>query len=211
MKSTATPYEAYPLDWPEGYQRTPSYQRKRSQFKGTIASGRDKLKEEVRRLGGTELIISSDIPLNQNGDLRADYARFKMNSPGVAIYFKRKGKQVALCCDQYDNVWENLIALAKGIEAIRGMDRWGISDFLDKTFSGFAALPPADYKAPWWESFGYSEKPGKDKAEIVRSKYRELVKIHHPDTGGSIDKFQQIASDYAEAVEYFNNHNQIKN
>ena len=43
---------AYPLYWPDGWERTPSYRRAWSKFKSTFAVARDELITEVERRRG---------------------------------------------------------------------------------------------------------------------------------------------------------------
>ncbi|MGN6478311.1 MAG: hypothetical protein ACTHKV_13885, partial [Flavipsychrobacter sp.] len=178
--TTGQMIEAYPLHWPMAYTRTPAYKRKNSQFKNTLGAARDFLKSEVRKLGATNLIISTNIPTKQNGDLYADYSRYKLDDPGVAIYFNYNGKEVALCCDQYGRVWENIQALAKAIEAIRGLERWGVSDFLDRAFTGFQQLPESTTgEQNIWEVLGLDSKP--ESSIVVHQAYKSKAKTVHPD------------------------------
>ena len=195
--------EAYPLHWPFDYKRTPYYNRKRSQFKNTISGARDGLKEEVRRLGGKDLIISTNIPLKQNGDLRAVFGRFKIEDPGVAIFFKWNKKDVSMCCDQYSNVWENLIALQKAIEAIRGLERWGVSEFLERAFTGFQALPEStSSESKIWETLGLTSKPAT--FSQVEAAYKTMAFKVHPDRpDGSTSKFQELQEAYRLAIQLF--------
>jgi hypothetical protein len=200
---TGTLIEAYPLHWPSGYERTAAGRRKHSQFKNTLGSARDFLKDEVRRIGGKNLIISTNIPTKQNGDLYADYARYKLEDPGVAVYFKYNDKDVALCCDQYERVWENVQALAKAIEALRGLERWGVSDFLDRAFTGFKALPATTLQEKdIWEVLGLSGKP--ESTIIIHQAYKQQAKKVHPDAGGSEEDFHLLQEAYRMALNFFN-------
>lgn len=53
-------------------------------------------------------------------------------------------------------------------------------------------------KEPFWcRILGVS--PDATKSEI-KTKYRELAKIHHPDAGGDPDKFREISNAYEEAI-----------
>lgn len=195
--------EAYPLTWPIGYKRTADYNRHRSQFKQTMERAQRFMRDEVARIGGTDLIVSSNIPVRNDGMLYADYMRRKIDDPGVAIYFKMKGRDVVMCCDQYSQVWENVYALGKGIEALRGMDRWGVSEFLERAFTGFTALPEfttADIKSSW-ETLGLSAKPAD--IGIVHSAYKTLAKKAHPDMGGSADGFDELNKAYQQALSQY--------
>jgi hypothetical protein len=187
--------DAFPLSWPVGYAR--SSKRISSNFKQSMDRAQRFLGDEIQRLGGTGLIVSTNLPIRKDGGIYADYLDKLIDDPGVAIYFKHKGKTISMCCDQYRRVWENIYALGKGIEALRGMERWGVSDFLDRAFTGFTALPPANETKQWWELLLI----GKDApADVIRSAYRHLAKKYHPDAElGNTAKFQEIQAAYEQA------------
>jgi hypothetical protein len=197
--------EAYPLCWPLSYSRTIS--RKKSRFKITLGQARDFVKDEVRRLGGTDLVISTNIPIKDNGDLRADWSRYRIDDPGVAVYFSRKnpnGKgQICLCCDTYEWVWENLYAIGRTIEALRQIDRDGVSDFLDRAFTGFKALPEqVESTADIWAALGLQRKP--ESLAEVKEAYRNRLQVVHPDKPtGSTELFHQLQRAYSAAQNFF--------
>lgn len=187
---------SFPLSWPLGYKRTVS--RKSSSFKQSMDRSQQFLREEVRRLGGTGLVVSTNLPVRNDGGIYSAYMDKLIDDPGVAVFFKFKGKAITMCCDQYRRVWENIYALAKGIEALRGMDRWGVSEFLERAFTGFAALPPAQSSVTWYQVL---EVPEKAAAGVIKESYRQLVKTYHPDnlSTGSAEKFVRIQAAYEEA------------
>jgi hypothetical protein len=197
------PKEAYPLCWPAGYKRTPSYRRHASAFKQTMDRAQNFLRDEIKRLGGTGLIVSTNLRLRTDGGIYAADMNKLIDDPGVAIYFKYKGKDVSMCCDQYSRVWENLYALGKGIEALRGMERWGVSEFLDRAFTGFAALP-STVIVPYldvWKALGLPGKPA-TVGEVTEA-YRKQALTVHPDRGGSPDAFNQLQQAYRQALSQF--------
>lgn len=63
--------EAYPLQWPEGWKRTNKPQLSRFgkgiYHKPSIATGKDKILGEVRRLGGKNVVISTNLKLKLDG------------------------------------------------------------------------------------------------------------------------------------------------
>lgn len=185
--------EAYPLCWPPGYHRTPS--RINSNFKQSMEKAQQALRRELSLLKASDLIVSTNLRVRSDGGLyTADLSR-QIEDPGVAIYFRYKKKDVSMCADQYKTVWENIYALAKGIEALRGMERWGVSDFLDRVFTGFAALPPSVSYRPWYLVLGVSRDAD---AESVKATYRQLCKANHPDVGGNKDRMDEILKAYQE-------------
>lgn len=89
---------------------------------------RDELVWEIERLGGRATIISSNIPLRQDG---LPYASAKEpDEPGVAVYFSYRDAPRCFACDQWDRVRDNLQATRKTIEALRGIARWGSGDMI---------------------------------------------------------------------------------
>lgn len=197
--------EAYPLCWPAGYKRTLPGQRIWSKFKQSYDGAQRFLQAELQRLGARDIITSTNLRMRKDGMLYSDELNRRIDDPGVAIYFKYKGKTVSMCCDQYTKVWENLYALGKGIEALRGMERWGVSEFLDRAFTGFTALPSSlivPYRKPWYQVLGFAQPPASiDEAEAA---YKRLAKERHPDMpGGSTEAFQELGSAYKEALNQY--------
>lgn len=195
MNTNNKTIEAYPLTWPIGYERTASNQRKSSPFSVTPGKAYDELNKEVIKIAGYNngLIISSNIPVRKDGFFYKDEAARKIEEPGIAIYFKYKGNQVSLCCDQYLMPVENIWALVKTINALRGIERWGVSDFLNKTFTGFKELPASSC----WSILGIKETQNTD---LIKSVYREKALKLHPDKGGNNDEFTTLSKAYDEAM-----------
>jgi hypothetical protein len=197
--------EQFPLCWPLGYPRTLPSHRISSTFKQSMERSQQFLRAEIQRLGAHSLVISTNIRVRGDGGLySADLAR-RIDDPGVAIYFTYKKQQISMCCDQYHRIWENLYALGKGIEAIRGIERWGISDFLNKAFAGFTALPETSSfnQKSIYEILGLNHRP--ESVEIVRRAYRDKVKIVHPDAeGGSAAAFSEVNKAYKEILSTYN-------
>jgi hypothetical protein len=180
--------EAYPLYWPEDRKRT-KY-REDSRFKTGFGAARNFLVAEIQRMGGSSVIISSNVPLRNDGLPRANQP--EPSDPGVAVYFKYQKKDMVFACDKYRYTRDNVYAIAKTIEAMRGIERWGSSDMMERAFRGFTALPQHASQT-WRYHLGFGEEQPVTVTEID-SAFRELVKKHHPDVGGNADVFQQIVS-----------------
>jgi len=122
-------------------------------------------------------VLSSNLALRNDG---LPYANQRQPSdPGAAVYFQRRGKSLVFACDRWDKVEHNLRAIAKTIEALRGIERWGSSDLMERAFNGFEALPAPEQ---WWQVLGVGQGAGRD--EISRA-YRDKARAAHPDQGGS--------------------------
>ena len=189
--------DAYPLCWPAGQPRTPHYSREEGQFKGKLAQSRDELVDEIDRLlnGRTtayrvDAVISTNMPARKDGGGMLASAS-EPSDPGVAVYFKRKGKQHCIACDRYNRVWKNLKAITKTIEAMRGIERWGSKELLDRAFTGFEALPaPGEGSgANAWKVLGIE--PGSS-SPAIEAAFRALAKQCHPDTGGSSESWHRL-------------------
>lgn len=181
--------EAYPLQWPFGIPRT--RERKKSKFAGpTFVAAVKEIVAEVKRLKGVDTIVSSNVPLRADGLPYGDWQRRTITDPGVAVYFKRNGKPVVLVCDRWLRLEDNAHAIAKSIDAMRGLDRWGVTDILDRTFSGFLQLPAPEGYRPWWEVLGV---PRSSSRQFAESYYKAGLKRAHPDMpGGSHAKMLEL-------------------
>lgn len=188
--------EAYPLQWPIGYPRTPARLREGGKFKTTFSIARDALLKEINRMGGSRPIISSDIPLRYDG-LADGTKKNQVSDPGVAVYFIYQKEQVVFACDKWYSVDDNLQAIRKAIEAFRGLERWGCSDLIKRSFQGMMALPESTSGTEWWQVLGLPKTSSK---EEIRIAYRNLSTIYHPDNGGDSDKFVSLNKAYQQGL-----------
>jgi len=190
--------EAYPLKWPDGWPRTPSHRRENDhRFGGrggiTVGRARDRLMDELRLLGATDIVVSSNVPIRPDGLLYADNKR--LDDPGIAVYFKFKKKPLVMARDAFISVAGNLRTLGLAIEGLRQLERHGGSLMLERAFTGFLAIAPPDWKKPWREVFGI--KP--DWAGDITELYRAKARTRHPDAGGSDTLMAELNVAYEEA------------
>ncbi|MBV7454331.1 DnaJ domain-containing protein [Acidovorax sp. sif1233] len=188
----------YPLTWPEGWKRMPSYQRKRATFKSqgkslTVFDGVQRVLDELERLGvhQDDVIVSTNLQTRLDGLPRSNQGR--PGDPGVCVYWQKSAKEPMRCMavDRYDEVQDNLAAVAATLEAMRSIERHGGAAILDRAFTGFAALPaPAAGQRDWWTVLGLE--PDAD-VEAIRRAHRALAARVHPDRqGGSEALMAQI-------------------
>lgn len=201
--------KAYPLSWPEGWKRTTSrtaaaFSKTREPIRDSqgqqvyqgktrlsVADAVRRLLDELQRMRVHDwnVIISTNVPLRLDGFPRGDQ---EPRDPGAAVYWKQKDGQPMRCMaiDRYTRVADNLAAIAATLEAMRAIERHGGATILDRAFLGFAALPEKASQ-PWREVLGIDPQQSAT-LDLVESRYRALVKVHHPDAGGKEETFLSI-------------------
>lgn len=185
MANTPT---AYPLQWPAGWPRTQYRENWRGQV--TLSAALGDLQREARLLGITSLVLSSNCSLGMTS----------APDPGVVAYGIYEKQQVAIPCDRWTTVAGNVRAIAKTIEAMRGMERWGAKQMIRAMFQGFTALPGATAgQRDWRTVFDLSVHSHINK-DMIMARYRALAADRHPDKpGGSTEAMAElnIAKDQA--------------
>jgi DnaJ domain len=194
----------YPLAWPIGWKRTEPGRRVRAPFSTkrrsqtdswprsealSMSDGIDRLTSELRRLSAGAVVISTNVPIRNDG---LPYATARMpDDPGVAVYFKLQGKDRCLACDRYTRLPDNMAAIAGHIESLRTIERYGVGT-LDQAFAGYTALPsPVAHAIDWRDVLRL--KPDATLADVDDA-YRALARQYHPDMGGSTELMQKITA-----------------
>lgn len=165
-----------PLQWVTHIAR--SKNRSKSNFRNhTIHKSCKIIKTQLGKMGATESIVTSNIPTQTSGFATV---RLQGNSTdvGVSIFFKLNGVQKVIQVDRYVDVNSNLYALAKSVEAIRNLDRWGGVQVMDGVFSGFSALPSPEQVTATAMTYYFDGFVSKEQA---RPQYLEYCKKMHPD------------------------------
>lgn len=187
----ATNVDAYPLSWPVAWPRCQKPEH--SRFQTGLAAARDGLMHELTLLGARDIVISSNAHLLKNGNIAARQPR--LTDAGVAVYFVLDGEQQCIPCDRWILLEDNIQAVRKTVEALRGLDRWGAKEIVSAAFRGFQALP-AGSGGGWWDVLGVA--PNASEIEIEQA-YRAKVRIAHPDVGGDRDQFERVTMAYQQA------------
>lgn len=145
--------ERYPLTWPEGWPRTLRRQTN-ARFKTTFSAAHRNLLSELKRLGASAVVVSSWLPLKNNGEPRAESARMKLTDPGVAVYFTLRARPMVMARDTYTSVHDNLHSIGHAIAHLRGLERHGGAVMMERAFSGFLALPAPGQEEHWSRVMG---------------------------------------------------------
>jgi hypothetical protein len=198
--------DAYPLQWPANFPRTKPEDRQPARFHGggkplTIAAGRDRILSEISvftrvgqsfRIDPDQVVISSDVPLRRDG--KPASGRRMPDDPGVCVYLYLDGKPQNFPCDRWDRVADNMAAIAAHLDAMRGMERWGVGGGTAH-YDGFAQIEHQPERR-WYDVLGCSAQA--THAEIVAA-YRKARAKAHPDRGGSDAEFQEVNDAYVQA------------
>lgn len=202
------PDESYPLSWPISWPRTPRHKISRAKFgvsvqhadrsyrtrdQVTLYVGRERLLDEMKRLGATAVMLSTNIPVRLDG-LPYSKAR-EPDDHGVAVYFRIKGEPRVLACDKWDRVADNMAALAAHVDAVRGQLRWGVGT-LEQAFGGYKALPAMGATKQWHEILGVKEDAP---WPIIEARREALLHVHHPDKGGNGNQAAEINAAFDQA------------
>ena len=190
------PTEAHPLTWPASVKRHPSPQR--SRFSNpSIHGSLNEIRNELRKLGAVNVIISSNLPLRRDGEPIAGRGLSLDHDQGAAVYWSlAKGKdKVPYClpCDKWRTLAENLHAIALTIAALRAVERHGAVHVV-QAFEGFKALPPGSEGStaiamapPWREVLGadWPDLPNDELLGVARARWKALMKMVHPNSSAA--------------------------
>lgn len=187
------PKSGYPLAWPIGRPRATT--RERSQFKVSQASAVQDLAYEVDRMGGSEMVITTNVELRKDGLPRGD--RPPPRDPGVAVYFIYKKKPMCFACDRWDKIGDNIRAIGRTVEALRGIERWGTGSMIEQAMQGFTALPAPEQP---WQVLGVKHDASRLEIEAA---FRKLASEFHPDRGDNSDRMARINRARDQLLEQF--------
>lgn len=122
--------------WP----RPETKRRKRSVFKSAYSRTLDLLFREIEHLGGRDIVVQIDV---QEHEIRLDgwpRSDARPASPRVLVSLNSKHGPLAYPCDRFDRWQDNLRAIALALEALRKVDRYGVTTHGEQ-YTGWRALP----------------------------------------------------------------------
>lgn len=169
-----------PIDqWPGEITRD----RKYSQFSASYDQTLDLLDRELSNLQATNVVIQ--LALSES-DVRLDglpKGRARPSHPGVILAFDSVHGCLKYATDTFDRWQDNLRAIALSLEALRKVDRYGVSK-RGEQYTGWLGLPSGSGSMSRQEAEQFIAKHG--------GSYREAVKCLHPDAGGSEEDFKRL-------------------
>lgn len=181
--------------WPG--ERTPPGRQKRSTFKASFTQTDQLLRSELGTLNAKQVVLQLDVTpddIRLDGQLRANA---RPRTSAVVLSFQTKQGAMSFPCDRFDRWKDNIRAIALSLEALRKIDRYGVTRN-NEQYTGWTQLPPptsvydevAD--AVWVaDALGIPyEELNSPKALLAA--IRKAERIMHPDAGGSAEDFKRL-------------------
>jgi len=120
--------------WPQTEYRKPS------PFRSKISDSLARLRYEVQKLGATDAVLQVDVPAEQFRRDGQVFANAVWHSPRVVLSLESRYGSLAYPCDRFQHWHDNVRAIALGLEALRTVDRYGITR-RGEQYTGWKALP----------------------------------------------------------------------
>lgn len=194
--------------WPEGMIVKPllawpgrlTARRQRSNFSAPWGATLGTLRTELRNLKARTVVLQVAIPEAQFRIDGYPRATARAEHPGIILSMDSMVGPLSYPCDTFDRWEDNLRGIALALEALRKVDRYGVTK-RGEQYQGFKALPPGSIALGSAMSYedaarALAELAGADVNDegtlrLIRNDsdfrartYRRAAKRHHPDVGG---------------------------
>jgi len=167
--------------------------RRSAAFRASYSDTVDLLVKELSQLRVSTAVVEVAV---DGRELRADglpRATANPSDPGVVLWFVRNGQNVCMPCDRFDDWQDNLRAIAKSLEALRAVDRYGVTT-AGEQYQGWTRLGQGNgsrFESKEAAASFLSRVLGNDLKNYARDTCRrEVEKRTHPDKGGSDAEFK---------------------
>lgn len=191
------PFRYRPIDeWPG--DPTPARDRRRAPFKAGWGSTLRDLMRELSWLDAHTVVCQ--IALEEKDFRVTDghpRAQARASHPGVVLAFESKYGPLKYATDVFDDFTDNMRAIALGLEALRKVERYGITrrgeqyKGWQQLGSGIATNEPMSKDQAWrvlYDLAGLDNGAlGSRDISTVDGLYKRAAKLNHPDVGGSDD------------------------
>lgn len=190
---TMLTYQFRPITlWPV----TPTRSPRRSQFDTLFSRTLVTLERELAFLSAKNIVLQAYVAEHQ---IRRDgmlYANANPSRPGVILSFDSKNGPLSYPCDTYDKWQDNVRAITLALEALRSVDRYGVTK-RGEQYKGWQALPspeaatftPDQARAVIRDVIGAEMFDRMNIEEAIR----EAVMRSHPDrNGGDAETFKKV-------------------
>jgi len=195
--------------WPNNVKRTAPDKRKHSPFRSTWSRTLADLDTELVKAYARNVVIEIDAPqaeIRRHGMPKADA---RTRSPGVILQYdviwrnvetkqEVRREHYVFPCDTYHDWQDNVRAIAKTLEALRAVDRYGVTRD-GQQFAGFKSIPAQTGTTLSIEQaatilatesgIAFSLASGYEAAQRA---FRTARSKTHPDAGGDAARFSAV-------------------
>lgn len=190
-------------DWPEDLTVDPigtwpgalTPVRLRSNFSASWSATLSLLRTELRQLGASNERVQLAIPASQFKRDGKPYANAKAEHPGVILTLDSKHGALSYPCDTFTTWRDNVRAIAKSLENLRAVDRYGVTK-RGEQYRGFLALEataaPAGFSTAA-EAEAYLRTVSDIATAPIEKALRRAQWNTHPDQGGDPSLFQRVS------------------
>lgn len=181
-----------PLQLPPDWKPTPARDRTVGPFRSTVGQTYKLLGTEVEHLGAHTFVLGVDTKdrnIRQDGQLRADAI---LNGPTIQVFIESRHGSLVYTADRYGKWDDNLRGIALALQALRAVDRYGITR-RGEQYRGWTAIDSrpavmsreqaAEFLAHW-AGLGTSLDLFAGYPNAVAAAYRAAAKRAHPDVTG---------------------------
>ncbi len=124
----------------------PAYKsRRRAPFRVNYGTRLDLLEQELSKLRARNIVIEAGFSLEKIRNDGWPRSGATPTHPAVVLHFDSRNGHIAMPCDTYDRFEDNLYAVALSLEALRAVDRYGVTKNAEQ-YKGWTALPANDGK-----------------------------------------------------------------
>ncbi len=170
--------------------------RKRSPFAASHQSTLKLLERELGHLRARSVVIQAAVgpsDIRNDGMLRATARPLH---PGIILSFDTATLgPLSYPCDTYDEWSQNLRAIALALEALRRVERYGVTR-RGEQYRGWAKLPAPKTSVEEAETLILKVADVGDSFVVSKTTYAFLRRVSlrnsHPDTGGSPEHYKQV-------------------
>lgn len=184
--------------WPQ--EPTPSYLQRHAHFRVPYNKTLQLLSYELEKIGAKTAWLQVDVTerdIRNDGAIRTDS---QPKTSRVIVSAQSKHGPISLPCDTYRDWRDNLRAVALSLEALRSVDRHGVTK-RGEQYRGLKQLTAGDGPINSHEAARLIAKHrgGNMTASLVYSSletaescYREVAKFLHPDKGGDVSEWNKL-------------------
>lgn len=176
------------LAWPRELTKNRNYSPFTAEWSSTLAL----LKRELAQVNARNVVLQVAIDPTQfrrDGRPRADA---RSQHPGVILSLDtpRKGS-LQFPCDSFTTWQDNVRAIALSMEALRKMDRYGVTKD-GQQYTGWKALNPGPSGLMSEAAAGELLRAYAPGGTDLRVAYKHAARKTHPDAGGNYNDFHRV-------------------